>query len=99
MRHRARTDKGHKAIVAALRKVGCQVFDTSRLGGGFPDLVVRRAVASRTSSYGTEARLMLMEVKEPKGKLTPDQEAFLRDWPEVMIVRSVAEALEAVGVQ
>jgi hypothetical protein len=109
VRQRARTDKGHKAIVQALRKVGCQVFDASRCGSGFPDLVVR-IPAGRAFPCGTDegrkfvyiqlgTRIVLMEIKEPKGKLTPDQEDFIRDWPETVIVRSVQEALAAVGVR
>ena len=110
MRMKARTDKGHKAIVQALRKVGCKVKDTSGVGRGFPDLVVRiagrgytmRAIAPIRGhgNYQWEgAAIVLMEIKEPKGKLTPDQEQFLAEWPETVIVRSVEEALAAVGVR
>lgn len=95
MRLRARTDSHHKAIVKALRQVGCQVSDTSRVGQGFPDLVVR---AQKADIWRTP-RILLMEIKEPKGRLTPDQVAFIADWPEVVIVRSVEEALAAVGVR
>ncbi len=104
MRQRARTDAGHKAIVQALRKVGCQVSDTSRIGGGFPDLVVR-FIQRRDENEGgvvyhhSWPRVLLMEIKEPKGKLTPDQEEFIAEWPETVIVRSVEDALAAVGVR
>jgi hypothetical protein len=91
---KARTDKGHKAIVQALRQVGCKVSDTSRVGQGFPDLVVRHFCCDGCKEW----RVKLMEIKEPKGKLTPDQEQFIQDWPETVIVRSVQEALAAVGV-
>lgn len=91
MSYARRTDSTHQAIVKALRKVGCKVKDTSRVGQGFPDLVVR-------ASNRLE-RILLMEVKDPKGKLTPDQEQFLAEWPETVIVRSVSEALKAVGVK
>lgn len=90
MRLRARTDAGHKAIVQALRKVGCGVLDLSRAGHGCPDLLVKTHIPM--------TRLILMEVKEPNGKLTPDQKNFIDEWPEVVVVRSVTEALEAVGV-
>lgn len=102
MRRAARTDATHAAIVKALRQVGCKVSDTSRIGGGFPDLVVRRdcigvAVIGHRLWYDS-SRILLMEVKTPKGKLTPEQEAFIKDWPETVIVRSVEEALKAVGI-
>lgn len=101
MSYARRTDTGHKAIVQALRKVGCKVSDTSRVGQGFPDLVVRVnacALHGCAHDHGLR-RILLMEVKEPKGKLTADQEAFMRDFPETVVVRSVDEALRAVGVR
>jgi hypothetical protein len=101
MRRAAKTDGSHKAIVQALRQVGCKVSDTSRYGGGFPDLVVRYrgGCGERACQCCPEWRIFLMEIKEPKGKLTPDQEQFIADWPETVIVRSVQEALAAVGVR
>ena len=82
-----RVDGPHQAIVKALRKVGCQVFDTSRVGHGFPDFIVRAS-----------GKVFLMEVKSEHGKLTFEQQTFRRNWPEVAVVRSVAEALALVGV-
>ena len=83
MRRRARTDANQSAIVEALRAVGWKVQSTATIGGGFPDLVVSR---------GHDVRLV--EVKQARGTLTADQQAFIvRDgWP-VTIVRSVDEAL------
>ena len=71
------------AIVEALRSVGWKVVSLSNNGGGLPDLLIAR---------GYELRLI--EVKQPKGKLTEDQERFIyRDqWP-VTILRTVEEAL------
>ena len=89
MRLKARTDGTHKDIVKALRKVGCKVLDLSRVGGGCPDLLVRRR-------NGEPA---LMEVKTARGGLTPDQQRFIADWPETIVARSVDEALAAVGVR
>ena len=40
MTYRRRADKNHSQITAALRKIGARVYDASRVGGGFPDLVV-----------------------------------------------------------
>lgn len=91
MRRAAKTDANHSEIVEALRKVGCQVKDTSGVGRGFPDLVVRLP--------GRCSLIVLMEVKTAKGKLTPDQEEFFALWPETLEVRSVADALMAVGMR
>ena len=102
MGYAKRVDGTHAAIVKALRKVGCQVKDCSRVGQGFPDLVVRAPLyyyGMATERNARVVRILLMEVKRPKGKLTPDQETFIVAWPETVIVRSVSEALAAVGVR
>lgn len=75
MRRAARTDANEAEIVRAFEAFGCLVHDTSALGGGFPDLVVR--------AYD---RVLLVEVKDgskpPSARrLTPDQVAFQqRGW-------------------
>ena len=89
-----RVDGPHKDIVKALRKVGCEVFDASRVGQGFPDLVVRVPFHQRPHS-----RIVLIEVKRPGGKLRPDQRKFLDRWPEVLIVESAEDALAELGIR
>lgn len=55
------------------------------MGDGVPDLLVCRG-----------AKLALVEVKMPKGKLTPEQERFLeRGWP-VFVLRDVEAAMALV---
>lgn len=81
-RYRRRVDRNHAAIRDGLRKCGYRVFDCSRLGGGFPDLLVWKR------------RVMLLEVKMPGEKLTPDEAEFHALFP-VSIVRTVDEAIEA----
>jgi hypothetical protein len=49
-------DSNHGAIRDLLRKLGCIVADTSDVGRGFPDLVVRTP----------RGRAVLVEVKNPK---------------------------------
>ncbi len=88
MRLKARTDTRHAAIREALRRVGCSVHDTSALGHGFPDLCVRTP----------DGFLLLLEVKSPRGKLTPDQERHFVYFPETAIATTVEEALRLVGV-
>lgn len=89
MTYARKVDRGHGAIVKALRAAGCRVHDTSRVGDGFPDLVV----------YKVGHPIRLLEVKEQGGVITQAQEAFMAEgWP-VTIVRSIDEALVAVGVR
>lgn len=103
MRRAARTDGIHAAIVQALRKVGCQVLDLSRVGQGCPDLLVRCGrfldVSGPRATGTAWPKVVLMELKLPRGRLTEPQEDFLSQWPETVIVRSVSEALAAVGVR
>lgn len=87
MRLAARTDSTHAAVVTAFRNCGAKVHDTSRLGRGFPDLVVN-----------WHGHLWIVEVKSITGKLRRDQELFMRDFPMVKIVRSASEAYALCGV-
>lgn len=87
MRRASRTDATQAAIVDALRRVGCQVKDTSGVGYGFPDLVIR----------SPRGKIILMEVKTARGRLTPQQVAWHCYWPETVLVRTVEEALKATG--
>jgi len=64
------------------------VLSLATLGNGAPDLLV-----------AFRGRLFLLEVKMPGGTLTPDQVRFHADWPDVQVVRSVDEALAAIGCQ
>lgn len=62
-------DANQKDITDALLKIGCQVFDTSAVGDGFPDLAVL---------YG--GHIILLEVKTPgnRNRLTDDEQAWWR---------------------
>ena len=108
MRRAARTDAPHKAIVSALRKVGCQVLDLSRVGRGCPDLLVRvpgqlqeqnLPVIFRGAIGFLGPQYLLLEVKTGRHILNPRQRKFKSEWPEVRIVHSIIEALQAVGIQ
>jgi len=85
MRHRA--DDNQKEIVDALRDIGVSVLVLSQVGGNCPDLLI--------SWHGEN---YLIEVKAPKGKLSPGQKKFFDTWRgKVFIVRSVDEALELLN--
>ena len=85
-----KVDANQHLIVASLRKIGCSVVDTSRIGQGFPDLIV-----------GFRGITILMEVKNEGGKnrLTRQQEDFISKWngSSVHVVRSEEQAVEVVN--
>jgi hypothetical protein len=65
-----RTDANHSEIVKAFRDLGCSVFDTSRVAGGFPDIIV-----------GRNGVTVLVEIKsDSKKKFTPAQNMFMLHW-------------------
>ena len=71
----------------ALRRAGCSVAITASLGHGFPDLVV-----------GRHDKNYLLEIKHGSARLTDDEREFHETWRgSVAVVRSVEEALAAVG--
>ena len=92
VRGRLRKDSNHKEIVDALEKCGAEVFDLSRMGGGFPDIVV-----------GYRGVWYLLEIKNPtnsygKRGFSPRQKEWVdRQHAPVHLVRSIDEALVAIG--
>lgn len=91
MKHRAKYDGNHRAIVQALRDVGCTVLNLAMVGGGAPDILVARG-----------GKMWLLELKNPEGrdKVSPNQAEWHARWrgPKVVVCRSVEEALAAVGI-
>jgi hypothetical protein len=88
MAYAKRVDSNHSDIVKTLRDLGCSVFDTSRVAGGFPDLVI-----------GRNNKTVLVEVKaDEKSKFTPAQELFMMNWRGSTVVRidSVDSAIRLV---
>jgi hypothetical protein len=79
-----RKDKNHAEVVELFLHAGLEVLDLSAVGGGVPDVLL-----------GKRDRLVLVEVKIAKGKLTPEQEAFHQKWP-VRVVRSLEDAMALV---
>lgn len=98
----AKKDANHNDITKALEKSGCAVVDVSKLGGGFPDLIVCR-----------QRKTYLVEIKNTKtsyGKRGPNknQKAWADGWPEKVFilknlddvekfVRGDMDALESYG--
>ena len=92
MKHHARTDANHAAIVDALRRVGAAVTSLAAVGHGVPDLLV---------SY--RGQWILMELKDgaqppSRRRLTPDEAAWCQQQhAPVWVVGSVDDALMALG--
>jgi len=92
MRRAAKVDHNHATIVQALRQVGATVQSLAAVGQGCPDLLVARG--------GTN---YLLEIKNPAQRpsdqrLTPDEQQWHQVWRgHVVVVRTVDEALKAVG--
>lgn len=80
MRRAAKVDDTHAAIRDALRAAGCSVFDASRLGDSFPDLVC---------AY--RGYCALIEAKTGKRKPNPRQDRFAREWQGAVIVANSPE--------
>ena len=86
--HSGKTDANQKAIVSALRKSGLSVQSLAAVGKGCPDVLCSNG-----------ARMWMLEIKGPKGKLTDAQVEWIDAWRgPVHIVRTVDEALQLVGV-
>lgn len=82
-----RKDANQGEIEEALTTAGYHFVDTSRLGFGFPDLIV----ASKAGQN------VFVEVKMPGAKLTPDELKFHSRWPNrIEIAYSAEQILRAL---
>ena len=87
MRRRAKVDLNQRTLVAAFRKLGCDVLHTHTLGKGYPDCFVAYA-----------GLWLAIEIKGEKGKLSDAQESLygkLRTQPR--IVRNVEDVSATVA--
>lgn len=83
MRRRAKVDANHGEVMDALRKSGHLVLSLAAVGSGCPDILAYRA----------DRGFRLIEVKGPKGTLTPDQSEFMgKGWP-VTVARTAEDAI------
>ena len=85
MRRFGAVDLNQAEIRDAARKAGASWLNLSAVGGGCPDALV-----------GAHGRSWLVEVKRPKGTLTPAQVEFMASWKgeKVYVVRDVDEMLK-----
>jgi hypothetical protein len=90
-----RIDNNHNEIKNALRDAGFHVADTSRLGAGFPDLMV----TGYHNDYQTLMAL-LVEVKSKGGKLTVPEKRFHKGYPDggpLIIAYGIEDVLRWFG--
>lgn len=91
VRRAAKVDDNQRAIVAALRGIGCSVQSLAAVGKGCPDLLV-----------GYMGMNLCLEVKDgnkppSKRKLTDYQEEWHAGWRgDAAVVENVEQAIEAV---
>lgn len=79
-------DANHGEIVARYQSQLCKVYDTSKVGGGFPDTVVR------ITTCGGHV-LQLVEIKTADGSLSASQARFFDEWGvgQCVVVRTIAD--------
>lgn len=83
-------DSNQTEIVKALRGVGCTVLLLHAVGQGCPDVLCGTPRGDN----------VLLEIKSAKGKLDAKQVEWHQTWRgPVYVVRSVAEAFAAVGIE
>lgn len=79
-------DANHASIIDSLKQCGYPVYDCSRFGEGFPDILVR-----------AHGRFIPMEIKTEAGVLTPAQVKWWREMGcDPIEVRSLDEALAVI---
>jgi hypothetical protein len=72
-----RVDANQAEIVKVFKDLGCSVFNTSRVGGGFPDILV-----------GKNHKTVLVEIKSSdKASTTTAQDLFMMTWKGSTVVR------------
>ena len=79
-------DSNHDLIAEAFRKCGWYWIDTYQFAyfkpGWFDGMAIRNGI------------VLGVEIKAGKGILTPDEEAFHREWPgPIVIVRNIEDVL------
>lgn len=80
-----RKDANHNEIAGYFTDLGCSVFDASKFGDGFPDIVV-----------GFCGQNHLVEIKTPSGELTPAQEGLIERWRGTITVVGTKEDVIAM---
>jgi len=90
MTYAKRVDLNHQEIVKTLRSLGAGVVDMSRVGQGFPDLLIH-----------FQNQCVLVEVKSGENKkFTQAQLKFISNWqgPAIVRINDVEGAIRLIKV-
>jgi len=90
MTYAKRVDLNHQEIVKTLRSLGAGVVDMSRVGQGFPDLLVH-----------FQNQSVLVEVKSGENKkFTQAQLRFISNWqgPAIVRINDVEGAIRLMNI-
>jgi Holliday junction resolvase len=90
MTYAKRVDLNHQEIVKTLRSLGAGVVDMSRVGQGFPDLLVH-----------FQNQSVLIEVKSGENKkFTQAQLRFISNWqgPAIVRINDVEGAIRLMNI-
>jgi hypothetical protein len=88
-------DANHDEIKQALIDAHLSVYDTARVGGDFPDLVVGGYHQDYEIPYNA-----LIEIKTLDGKLRPGQQIFQSTWRgQIAVVQTIEQALAIFGIK
>ena len=82
MRKYGKVDLNQKPLVAYAESLGASWLSMDSLGDGKPDGLL-----------GYQGQTFLVEIKQPKGTLTADQQAFIASWQgsPVHVVRTAQD--------
>jgi Holliday junction resolvase len=90
MTYAKRVDLNHQEIVKTLRSLGAGVVDMSRVGQGFPDLLIH-----------FQNKSVLVEVKSGENKkFTQAQLRFISNWqgPAIVRINDVEGAIRLMNI-
>lgn len=91
-----KVDANQPEIVKQLRQCGLHVIDLHTLGKGVPDILV-----TGYSHAADKVLCLLVEVKGPNGKLTPDEAVWHEGYPQdgpLIVAHSADEVLWWFGI-
>lgn len=77
-------DANHADVVGWYEELYCRVHDTHKVGGGFPDIVVK--IPTKRGPIPA-----LVEIKTLDGTLTPSQIRFITEWGSCVTIVSTRE--------
>ncbi|HEY0545301.1 MAG TPA: hypothetical protein VGC91_08005 [Pyrinomonadaceae bacterium] len=95
-----KVDASQTQLVQVFRALGLTVAITSGVGDGFPDIVVGGLMPCVCGSQRRVKQTKIVEIKTPKGILTPDQKEFHAIWRgQLDVIRTEEDVLHLIGAR